>query len=171
MNSIRKRMRTFGSRKLSANTIAELLVVMIVSGILFLLLFDGLDIVRRYGHILDRQLSAKSGLLYSHQVLETLFERTDSISLNEQELLFYSSNAQEAERVYLDSACVLLCRPDYTDTLFAGLVQVEPHGDSPSIDSLFVYVRIGVDTVRLEYGLPALHHLVSNSFNDSYAEQ
>ncbi len=154
-------------KKLCGTTMAELLVVMIVSGILFLLLFDGLRIVQQYGRILDRKLTAKSGLLYSHQVLETLMGKTDSICINGQELLFYTGNAAEATRIGIDSTCMVLYGEGTADTLFAGLIDAEVHTlpSHPSgIDSIFLSVCSGRDTVRLDYGLSPYSNLTRNEF-------
>ncbi len=157
-----------GSKRLGGTTIVELLVVMIVSGILFLLLFDGLRIVQQYGRILDRKLTHKSGLLYSHQVLEILLEKTDSIRRNGNELLFYTNRAVEAERMSIDSAYIVLYGEGFADTLFAGLLDVGVHpvsSHSSLIDSLFVSVRLGSDTLQLDYGLSPYSHLTRNEFD------
>jgi hypothetical protein len=146
---------------LSGTTLVELLVVMIVSGILFLLVFDGLNIVERYGRILNGKLSEKSGLLYSHQLLETLLERTDSVRKNEHELLLYNGGIP-FEKMRVDSSRSLLYTESYTDPLFTGLVDLKLHPlseESALIDSFYLSISIGRDTITLDYGLP---------FNNSY---
>lgn len=164
----RENIQVISDKKLRGTTMAELLVVMIVSGILFLLLFDGLSIVQQYGRILDKKLFEKSGLLYSHQVFEALLEKTDSIRRNENELCLYMSEGSDIERLYMDSACILFHKTECTDTLFTGLINIELHAaDSHSslIDSLFLSVRIGKDTVRLEYGLSSIHRFIYNEYS------
>lgn len=149
---------SFGiNKKLRSMTIPELLVVMIVSGIVFLLIFDGLSIIQRYGYLLDRKLTANSGLLYSHQVLGTVLDKTDSIHWSENTLLLYISNDPVIHHLELDSSCILFRREEYTDTLFAGLTDIVLHPISPGslwVDSLHLFIPIGKDTVILDYGIP-----------------
>lgn len=141
-------------KKLSGTTIPELLVVMIVSGILFVLVFDGLSIVQRYGKILERKFTEKSTLLYSHQVLEALLEKTDSIRREENHLFLYKSNDIMVHRLDVDSTHILYEEAGFTDTLFTNLILVEFYPKSLTsslIDSLSLFVRVGKDTIKLDY--------------------
>lgn len=148
----------FGSgRQLRGMTMPELLIVMIVSGIVFLLVFDGLSIIQRYEYLLDRKLSANSGLLYSHQVLETILENTDSIRKTDNTLLLYMSNDPVIQYLEIDTSCILLRREEYTDTLFSKLTDITFHpisAGSAWVDSLSIFMPIGKDTVILDYGIP-----------------
>lgn len=51
------------SYTLAASTLVEMLIVIIVSGILFIALFDGVNLVRRYTNRLNKTLAAGNSLL------------------------------------------------------------------------------------------------------------
>jgi len=143
-------------RKLHGMTMPELLVVMIVSGIVFLLVFDGLSIIQRYGYLLDQKLTAHSRLLYSHQALETILDKTDSIYWSDNTLLLYMGNDPAILHLEMDSSYILFREKEHTDTLFAGLISVILHpisDESLWIDSLRLSMPIGKDTVILDYGI------------------
>ena len=67
------------SYTLAASTLVEMLIVIIVSGILFIALFDGVNLVRRYTNRLNKTLAAGNSLLDSYQQLDHLFLSCDSV--------------------------------------------------------------------------------------------
>lgn len=149
----------------------ELLIVMIVSGIVFLMAFSGLDILRKYSHLLHRRLTAESTLLYSHQALELLVEQSDSIRKEGQAFLFYA-NQTVTRRLVADPASasiVVLQQDSVIDEWFPQLLHTDCHlmNDTTTwVDSLFVTVTLGRDTLRLEYGLQAVRHTQLNVFSE-----
>ena len=150
--------RNIISAKLRGTTIVELLVVMIVSGIVFLLLFDGLSIIHRYNGMLNTRLKEGSSLLYSHQTIETLILRSDSIRQNNYELLLFSSGVN-FETLNIDSTAITVFSEEgYIDTLFKNYLSLQMHSivNRPNlIDSLHITVLIDRDTVTLDYGISA----------------
>ena len=157
-------------KKLKGTTMVELLVVMIVSGIIFLLLFDGLNLIQRYNRMLNTSLSEKSALLYSHQTMEILLNRADSVRKNDSELLFFSEgvnfNTLSIDSLYITT----LSEDDYRDTIFANYLTFEIHMIEmypQLIDSIHVTLFISRDTVTLDYGLSAYKEL--RSIDEYYA--
>ena len=150
--------------KLKGTTIVELLVVMIISGIVFLLIFDGLNLIQRYNGMLNTRLKEKSSLLYSHQTIETLINRSDSIRQDNYNLLLFSEGLNFGT-LNIDSTCIVVFSEEgYRDTLFAGYLslqmsQVEKHPNL--IDSLCITVLVNRDTVALDYGISAYRELYS----------
>lgn len=157
------------SIQLTASTLVELLIVMIISGILFLLLFDSLDIVRRFGNKLTDKLHQQSNALYSHQIMEGLFERSDSIQRQDNELRFYRYGTIKAF-LAVDSLHLLVRESERTDTLFDNLYTLKSHfieEKSLLIDSLYVAITVGRDTIQLHYGLPVCSAtLTEKTFED-----
>lgn len=154
---------------LSGSTLIELLIVMIVSGILFLMLFDSLHIVHRFGNALTDKISRKSTLLYSHQLMEALFEKTDSIRKEDDKLLFYTYGSSQCS-LTVDSLQLILSDKNGNDTLFVDLKGLSTHAleeTSSLIDSIHIVTMLGTDTIKLDYGLS--HYRVSLTekiFND-----
>ena len=68
------------SYTLAASSLVEMLIVIIVSGILFIALFDGVNLVRRYTNRLNKTLAAGNSLLDSYQQLDHLFLSCDSVT-------------------------------------------------------------------------------------------
>lgn len=152
----RKKIYQVCATTLSGNTMIELLVVMIVSGVVFLMAFEGLDVVRKYAALLSRKLTSESTLLYSHQTLELLIAESDSIQENNQELFFYSGNGVARRLVVAPEHSILLCQDSVADELFPQLLYADYHllNDSTNVvDSIFVTVKLGKDTLRIDYGL------------------
>lgn len=144
--------------KYSASTLPELLIVIILSGILFLMLFDGLNIVNKYGNMLNKRLATKAELFYSHSILERLLEETDSIRYysEENKLSFYKSG--EIKRIILIDSCGLcVVNGELKDTLFTTEFSYQLHSANESetdIDSITIRTKIGKDSLILEYGIP-----------------
>ncbi len=157
-------------------TLTEVLVVMILTGILFLLLFDGVTIVNTYGRLVYKKLGFQVELLDGHQTLELLLEKADSIiRQDEGELLLFRPQAG-ATRILTDGTNLVLYRDSSsTDTIFTGLSAVRFHLQSEerqSVDSIFLSLPAGRDTLQLEYGLPpAAGFTLNNSIFNHDAEQ
>lgn len=168
MFAAKKKIR-FWSMTLSGNTMIELLIVMIISGIVFLMAFEGLDIIRKYGALLNRRLTSESTLLYSHQTLEILITESDSIRKNNQELFFYSDNTVTKRLIVAPERSILLCQDSVTDELFPQLLYADYHllNDSTDlVDSIFVTVKLGKDTLRFDYGLLSSYYMRLNIFSE-----
>jgi len=151
-----KRQSHYLGKSFSGFTLVEMLVVMILSGILFLLLFDGLNIVNGYGRLARERLNEKSELLNGHQTLELILEKTDSIRKDKNELLLFNSGANVAHLIIDSTRIVFYENPDQIDTLFSNLVDIKFHSlpEKPmSVDSIFLSLLIGRDTLKLNYGL------------------
>ncbi len=150
-------------KSLSGVTLTEILVVMILSGILFLFLFDGLNIINTYGQLTRGKLEGKIELLNGHHTLNLLLEKTDSIKKEGSDLLLLNSE-MEITRIITDSNLLILYRDaDHMDTLFTHLKSIKSHilsDNTQSVDSIYVSLLIGRDTLLLSYGLPP-----NNGFN------
>lgn len=150
--------------KCSGSTLPEILIVIILSGILFLLLFEGMNILYKYNHILKNRLTAKNELFYSHSILELVMERTDSIRVSEEEhtLLFYKAGeVKYTLSLYNEGFYVIY--EELKDTLFTDNLGWELHAmddNRREIDSITVIMPVDNDTLNLEYGLSAIRHSI-----------
>lgn len=158
--------RNILKKQMTANTLVELLLTMIISGIIFLLVLDGADIIKRFGHMVNNRVAVTQTSLYSHQFMEYLVENADSIIRKDDKLLFYRENMISDSVTILDSGFVLNSRR-LTDTLFAGYIDYRTSSLpslSDRIDSLFInYVVNTIDTLRLEYTSPHNGYAYLNS--------
>ena len=127
----------------AASTLVEMLIVIIVSGILFIALFDGVDLVRRYTSRLNKVLAAGNSLLDSYQQLDHLFLSCDSVTASTGIFCFYKSGERLALVEHRDS--LLVCtRSIGVDTLFRGVEEIRmvPVWNIPVlVDSLGVRFR------------------------------
>lgn len=105
-----------------AATLAEMLVVIVVSGILFIALFDGVNLVKRYTNRLNRSLSTGHSLLDDFQQMDHLFRTSDSVLFLEEKFHFYRAGERCALGEVQDS--LWLCtRENKIDTLFRGVME------------------------------------------------
>lgn len=151
--------------KCRATTLPELLIVIILSGILFLLAFEGMNIVNKYNLMFKDRLLAKNELFYSHSVLELLMEDTDSIRKSDEEniLLFYKTG--EVKRMLsLDSCGFCISYGELRDTIFSRDINWELHFKDEKeydVDSIIIKACIDDDTLTLEYGLPFTYNFLN----------
>lgn len=164
-----KKYRRFFS-SLSGSTLVEILVVMIVSGILFLMVFDGLSIIQQYGGLLNRKLMQKSALLHTHLTIELLMERSDSIRKVDGKVMFYTHATDTSDYcLIVDSTNLLLYRDAYIDTLYSNLIKMDFHflaQKNGLVDSIFILIKPGKDAIQLSYGLPSVDGKVLNTFSE-----
>lgn len=161
--------RNILGKRIKANTLVELLLTMIISGIIFLLVFDGVDIIKRFSYIVNNRISANQTVLYSHQFMEHLVENADSIIKRGDKLLFYRES-MVSDSVIIGETFFILESRGVTDTLFAGYIDYHTSPlleNTDHIDSLFINCVVNTrDTVWLEYGLSSNRYAYLNSDDD-----
>lgn len=157
--------------KLRATTLPELLIVIILSGILFIFLFEGMNIVNKYNHMLCNRLLAKNELFYSHSTFEILMEETDSIrTIDEIDSLYFYKNGEVMRTLIFDSCGLCISYKELKDTLFSYNLSWELFANAEhhhEIDSIIIKVLIDNDTLTLKYSLPYNYNL--SSTNKAYA--
>lgn len=163
------KMRRVINRPLKANTLVELLLTMIISGIIFLLVFDGVDIIKKFSNTVNKRISAGQTMLYSHQFMEHLMENADSVLERGDRLFFYRGGIVTDSVTIGDSFFILETR-GMADTLFNDYISyhiftsVEHTGH---VDSLYInYAGNGRDSIRLEYVLPSNRYAYLNNSVD-----
>lgn len=156
------------NKRLTANTLVELLLAMIISGIIFLLVFDGVEIIKKFSYTINKRIAATQTVLYSHQFMEHLMENADSVIERSNKLLFYREGIVSDSVTMGDSFFILESRR-VTDTLFAGYIdyRITPLLDTDHIDSLYISCIVNTkDSIWLEYGLPSNRYAYLNSAED-----
>lgn len=142
------------SYTLAASTLVEMLIVIIVSGILFIALFDGVNLVRRYTNRLNKMLAAGNSLLDSYQQLDHLFLSCDSVTASTGIFCFYKGGERLALVEHRDS--LLVCtRSIGVDTLFREVeeIRIVPVWNIPVlVDSLGVRFRARGKSCYFEFG-------------------
>ena len=137
--------------KIRATSILELLVVIIISGILFLFLFEGLEILQKINHKSKTLIFERTNLMLSHQLMEGIMEQTDSIKKEEDYLKVFSNNGiylikpQPNNIVYITNG--------KSDTIFENLLKFNFHQNdfNSHIDTLLISIIENKDTIVLEY--------------------
>mgnify|MGYP001442079180 FL=1 len=138
----------------AASTLVEMLIVIIVSGILFIALFDEVNLVRRYTNRLNKMLAAGNSLLDSYQQLDHLFLSCDSVTASTGIFCFYKGGERLALVEHRDS--LLVCtRSIGVDTLFREVeeIRIVPVWNIPVlVDSLGVRFRARGKSCYFEFG-------------------
>lgn len=148
-------------------TLPEILIVIILSGLLFLILFEGMNIVNRYNSMLKDRLIKKNELFYSHSTLELIMEETDSIRKAKEDniLLFYKAG-EIRNTILLKNEGFQVLFKELQDTIFINNLDWEFRyidEEKHEIDSIIVIVPIDNDTLTLKYGLSSMYHLIKNN--------
>ncbi len=142
---------------LRASTLTEMLVVMILSGIILLSVFDGLSLfeklLRRFSGELDRSISRMEGFYR----LESLFADTDSLRQERDALVFYRAG-ESGWRIFREDSLLVVEYPDRPgDTLFRKIVDwrtISTAENNEGIDSLILVH----DTTTLRFGVNRSPH-------------
>ena len=161
--------RNILNKRIKANTLVELLLTMIISGIIFLLVFDGVDIIKRFSRIVNNRVSANQAVLYSHQFMEHLMENADSITRKGDKLLFYRKSIV-SDSITIGDTYFILESQGTNDTLFIGYINYRTSSmmnHAGHIDSLFISCIVNTkDTISLEYALPYNRYSYLNNDDD-----
>lgn len=138
-----------------AFTLPEMLVVIIVSGILFVAMFDGVDLVKRYTKRLAGEMLTGETLPDSFRQLDFLFQASDSVRVENGGFCFYWQGERQAVVEFRDSL-LLSTRLERLDTLFrnvAGVRSVPERLRTWLADSLYVNVTDRGKQWCLSFGL------------------
>lgn len=157
------------NKRLKANTLVELLLTMVISGIIFLLVFDGVDIIKKFSYTVNKRITANQTVLYSHRFMEHLMENADSVIGRSNKLLFYRAGIVSDSVTIGDSFFIMESR-GVPDTLFAGYIDyhITPSLDNTAhVDSLYINCVVNVrDSIWLEYGLQSNRYAYLNNADD-----
>lgn len=117
------------TESMPAWTLPELLIVMILSGLIFLALLDATELVGRFtGYLTERWVHTEGELAACRQ-LDELINRTDSVGVQEVGLQLYSRDTPLAFLRVSDS--LLCCNfRNREDTLLRHVEKMTLHGDT-----------------------------------------
>ena len=142
--------KKFNKCSLRASTLAELLVVMVVSSIILLLLTDGLNLFGRYSQIITNRVLRNAEIWNSYCRLESLVTSADSLLLTPAgKVEVY--NRGEAGTLSLSDSILLFSRNDTRDTLFQTVTGM---GISPARygnDSLSITLSVNDERLRIAF--------------------
>ncbi|ULB34944.1 MULTISPECIES: hypothetical protein [Proteiniphilum] len=152
-------------KQLKASTLVELLLTMIISGIIFTLVFDGVDMIKKFSLTVNKRISSVQAMLYSHEVLEYLMENADSVVERNNQFLFYGQGIG-SDAVTIGESFFMLQSRGVTDTLFSGYLNyriIPSLNRINHVDSLLIHCIVNTgDSVWLEYGLPSSRYAYLN---------
>ena len=138
---------------IAAFTITEVLVVMLVSGILLLAIYEGMGTIKKYTNGLVSQLENSNELLGGMVRLEALLANADSVCRSEERYMFYGEG--EPVAVWRHDSLIIVEFPARRDTLFRSVRSLWdktlPTSDRGRIDSLFVALELGDRSVLLGF--------------------
>lgn len=145
-------------RRLPAWTLPELLLVMVLTGILFLSALDGLELLKRLMLRLQRETGYAYELQKNWELLDRIVMETDSIIPENRDFYLYREG-REWICLQRDSGYMICRKENRTDTLFAGVTNirlVQTEDKQHAGDSLFVTLTAGGRVYPLAFGLKTL---------------
>ena len=143
---------------LQASTLAELLVVMIVIGILFLSVMDGMELTHRYFSRMTDRMAARQQAYEGYCRLESLFDRADSTTFDARNRVTVWLSDDRPVCLELRDSVLTASGDRFCDVLFRRVAKMDGtmmRRDAPSrqIDTLHIefYEEDAVSTSRLRF--------------------
>lgn len=142
-------------KRLMASTLVEVLILMILSGIVFLSVMDGLGLLRRFLDRTSQRIAGHTEQYAGYFRTVDLAEDSDSLfAENERSVALYRRGGIHARLSLADSALIVR-QDERSDTLLRGVVRLRTAPDIGSggrIDTLIVELRTEQDSI-LSIGL------------------
>lgn len=135
--------------KLSAWTLPEMLIVMILTGLTLMSALDGLDLLRRTTLFLRNRTAASMALMSGFQQVDLLFRQADSL-LGEEEGCRLFRQGEVIARLNREDRNLVCSHRDGQDTLFRSVVRLEV-----CRDTLFLRLWDGRRELSLNFHLPS----------------
>lgn len=137
---------------LSASTLSEMMVVMVLSSILLLSLFEGFSMFGKWVKGAEKRLSGSVGIYRNYVLLESLFRASDSLKGAVPEMEFYRHGEVRAILKIDDSLMVVKVGEGKSDTLFSKLSRLRIVADESSPDRIDTLQFLN-DATALQFGL------------------
>lgn len=110
--------------RMKASTIIELLIVMIITGIVIGLTFEGVDIFRRYSRKITNEIVTRNDLLNQYLSLQTIIGKSDSLTLSHDAVCLHRKGTVFGE-LSVEDSLLLLHFVNTTDTLPIKVVSLD----------------------------------------------
>jgi Tfp pilus assembly protein PilE len=137
-------------RNYKASTIVELLVVMIIMGIIFTILFDGMNMIKKFSNKITAEFAVTTDMLLKYKFIDNLFVNADSVKFTDTTYLFFKKSI--TNRVNLDT-----CFKTITKTTHIFIDE-----ERGLIDSLYINILLKTDTIFLRFGVTNNPDLIFN---------
>ncbi len=137
--------------KLRASTLVETLVMMIVAGMVFLLVTEGLGMFKRLQGRLIAAMESDGRIREGVYRLESLAESADSMKRAGTGVIVYRNGAETMLR--LSDSVLIYSRDDFVDTIMTGVERLKhaEYDDGP--DTLKVTIRKAERTFTARFGI------------------
>ncbi len=144
---------------LRASTLAELLVVMVVAGIVLVSVLDGLGLFNRVASSMADRIGQSADFRESYHRLEHLVSSADSLTELEGRITAWRGG-ESAAVLYQRDSLLLALFARQTDTLFSGVISLAalPREDRTGLDSIILQLirnegpmRIALPVIVPEY--------------------
>lgn len=125
--------------RMKASTIIELLIVMIITGIVIGLTFEGVDIFRRYSRKITNEIVTRNDLLNQYLSLQTIIGKSDSLTLYKELVQLHRKGTVFGE-LSVEDSLLLLHFVNTTDTLPIKVVSLDVKAGMQT-DTLIVHTK------------------------------
>ena len=138
--------------KLRGSTLPEMLVLLALTGIILLTVFDGFSLFEKFRQRVIRETGESVADVSGYYRIGELFFRADSIIGNRDTLMFYEKGAVQTAIIIKDSALIARKGEYMADTLLSGISSCDIISnrymprltDSLLLDHSYVKLRFGV---------------------------
>jgi hypothetical protein len=117
------------NKSLQGWTLSETLVMMIVAGIVFVSVMDGITLFNRYASLKTRQIVGNMRLWEGYYLLRDLTAAADSVSIEGARVMLFCDYEPVADLFETDSLLMALHGPR-TDTLMSGISELTLAADT-----------------------------------------
>jgi len=145
--------KEYNKSSLRASTLAELLVVMVISSIILLLLTDGLHLFGRYTQVITNRVVRNAEIWNSYCRLESLVTSADSLLLTPSGSVEVY-NKGRAGTLSVSDGMLLFLRNDTRDTLFHSVIGMGILSARDGNDSLSITLSINEERLRIAFSPP-----------------
>lgn len=148
-------------------TLSETLVMMVVAGIVFVTVMDGITLINRYTVTKTKQITDNMRLYEGYYLLRNLTASSDSVSSTEKRIRLFHGDSMIIDLLEIDS--VLVARNGLrVDTLIFGVSRLDLVGN----DSLILSLRTSRGTsLSLWFPIvPATNKLVEKTLSEIEAK-
>lgn len=140
----------FNKVSLRASTLAELLVVMVVTSILLLSVTDGLTLFGRYARLITEKVTRNGEVWEGYCHLESLVASSDSLLRMPSGQVGVYRDGVAAELSVSDSV-LSFSREGVKDTLLRSVASIDVAPSAQGSDSLLVFLAVGERRLRMAF--------------------
>ncbi|MDR2653239.1 MAG: prepilin-type N-terminal cleavage/methylation domain-containing protein [Prevotellaceae bacterium] len=111
-------------RNIKAFTLAELLVVMIIAGIIMLSIMEGFALIHRITFDKQTQITENMDIYDAYYHLENVISNSDSVATDDNGNLTFYNDSNYHSAIYKDNSCLIMNFAGISDTVLKNISEL-----------------------------------------------